>query len=387
MLHPKWKKRLGVASLVVMNLGLAAAIQLSWGRPAAVGAAVPPKALPAASEEERVIRAIAKANPAVVSIVVRQRVEDPQAIVIDGSGDVTLPPPDARLEEVGRGTGFLVSADGMIVTNRHVAGDRSSRYDVLLSDERSFPARILDVDPVNDLALLKIDAEKLPVAALETDDRLRVGQTVIAIGNALGKYSNTVTRGILSGVNRSLEASDEFNGGTEVLEDVLQTDAAINQGNSGGPLLNLEGRVIGVNVAIDRGGEGLGFAIPVSEVRKVLASYARYGAIARPRLGLRYLMITPELRLERKLDRDRGALIDAEEGEQAVLPNSPAAAAGLRAGDVILEVNGKAVEGRATLGRLIQSMDVGDNVTLKVVRNGVELNLRVTLDAHPPVTD
>jgi len=278
-----------------------------------------------------------------------------------------------------------VSADGMIATNRHVGGDRQAVYDVILPDERRFNARILDIDPVNDLALLKIEGEKFPWLPLETDDRLRIGQTVIAIGNALGKYSNTVTRGILSGIERSLEATNGLTGAQEQLEDILQTDAAINEGNSGGPLINLDGRVIGVNTAIDRGGEGLGFSIPVSELRKVLVSYGRYGAIARPRLGVRYLSITPELVIREKLKQTYGALVRSEdETLPSVLPNSPASAAGIRDGDIILEINGQKVIGRRTLSKIIQSLSVGDKVALRIDRGGEILMLTASLDAHPP---
>jgi serine protease Do len=221
--------------------------------------------------------------------------------------------------------------------------------------------------------------------ALEADDRVRIGQTVVAIGNALGKYANTVTRGILSGLGRDIEAANRVTGGLERLEDILQTDAAINEGNSGGPLLNLDGKVIGVNTALETYAQGLGFAIPVAEVRKVLDSYDRYGAIARPRLGVRYLTITPELVVERKLTQTYGALIDAgEEGLSAIIPNSPAAAAGLMAGDIILEVGGKKLQGKLNLGRALRAYNVSDAVPLKILRNGTESVVTVRLDAHLP---
>lgn len=383
------KKRRLIASLVVLNLAVAVAIQ-------ALGSAAPrsaeagqkptaPKPVAPISEEERIIQAIARTSPAVVSIVISKEVLSPEVLIFNADGTVTRQEPEKKIEEVGRGTGFLISADGTIATNRHVGGDRQASYDVILSDERHFPARILDIDPVNDLALLKIDADKLPSLTLETDDRLRIGQTVIAIGNALGKYSNTVTRGILSGVERSLEASNELTGVLEQLEDILQTDAAINEGNSGGPLINLDGRVIGVNTAVDRGGEGLGFAIPVSELRKVLASYARYGTVARPRLGVRYLTITPELVLKEKLGQTYGALVRSGSADlPSVLPDGPAARAGVFDGDVILEVNNQKLSGRRTLSKVIQSLSVGDKVVLAVARGSEMLTLTAELDAHPP---
>lgn len=361
-------RRFLVFGLFSLNVLVAVSVHLAWSAfviPA--GAAVKPAPAAPISEEERVIRTAANASPAVVSILVQQR------------GQQEL------LVEVGKGTGFLIDAEGLIVTNRHVAFGRDAVLTVFLTDGRSFPASVIDIDPVNDLALLKIDAKKLPSLALEADDKLRLGQTTVAIGNALGKYANTVTSGILSGVGRDVEASNHVTGDLERLEELLQTDAAINSGNSGGPLLNLDGKVIGVNTAVEQDAQGLGFAIPVSEVRKVVASYRRYGAIARPRLGVRYFTITPELKLEKSLAYGYGALVGSDEpGEAVVLPNAPAAAAGLREGDVILEVNGRKLEGKWTLAKAIQSLAVGDVVRLTIARDGATFEVRATLDAHPP---
>ncbi len=315
------------------------------------------------------VRMIAKTSPAVVSILVEEEARG------NGVGNV----------QVGKGTGFIVNPNGLIATNRHVAYKRDAILTVFLPDGRSFKASVADIDPVNDLALLKIEAEKLPTLALEADDTYRLGQTTIAIGNALGKYANTVTRGILSGVNREVEASNNVTGATERLEELLQTDAAINSGNSGGPLLNLDGNVIGMNTAVETSARGLGFAIPVSEIRKVINSYHVYGAIARPRLGVRYYVITPELQLEEHLAYAYGALVGSDDPRDAVvLPGSPAAAAGLMDRDIILEVNGKKLEGKMTLAKIIQSLNVGDAVTMKVARSGETLLLTARLDAQPP---
>lgn len=357
-----------VFALLALNAILAVSVHVAWSalaRPA--GAAV--KTAPAApvSEEERVIKVVSSASPAVVSLLVQQSA---------GQG---------VLLEIGQGTGFLIDADGLIVTNRHVAYARDAKLTAVLSDGRMFPAAVIDIDPVNDLALVKIDAKGLPFLALEADDKLRLGQTTVAIGNALGKYANTVTSGILSGVGRDVEANDHVTGDVERLEELLQTDAAINSGNSGGPLLNLDGKVIGVNTAVEQGAQGLGFAIPVSEVRKIVASYRRYGAIARPRLGVRYFTITPELKIEKSLTHAYGALIGTDEPDEAViLPGAPAAAAGLRDGDIILEVNGRKLEGKWTLAKAIQSLGVGDVARLRISRGGASFEINVTLDAHPP---
>lgn len=374
-----------VAALAVLNVGLIASAQLAWAPWHEAGAAAKPGLSAPVSEEERIVALVAKASPAVVSILVEQKGAAGTTVRFDADGGLTQETQEGDYVEVGRGTGFLARPDGLIVTNRHVASGRDARYTVILLDERRFDAKVIDIDPINDLALLKIDGGRFPSLALEADDRVRIGQTVVAIGNALGKYANTVTRGILSGLGRDIEASNRVTGGLERLEDILQTDAAINEGNSGGPLLNLDGKVIGVNTAIETHAQGLGFAIPVAEVRKVLASYDRYGAIARPRLGVRYLTITPELVVERGLTQTYGALIDAgEEGLPAIIPNAPAAAAGLRAGDIIVKVGGRKLEGKLNLGRALRAYDVGDAVAITYLRDGVENVVTVRFDAHPP---
>ena len=289
------------------------------------------------------------------------------------------------LGEARRYTDHIYGYSHVFFASRHVASSRNAVLTVFLLDGRSFPARVADIDPVNDLALLKIDARNLPTIPLESDDAYRLGQTTIAIGNALGKYANTVTRGILSGVNREVEAENNVTGVTERLEELLQTDAAINSGNSGGPLLNLDGKVIGMNTAVEHGGQGLGFAIPVSEIRKVADSYRLYGAIARPRLGVRYVSVTPEIQIERHLEHAYGAFVATDDlGQSAVLPNSPASAIGLKEGDIILEINSKKLEGKMTLAKAIQSLRVGDVVNLVVARGSVRLALTVRLDAQPP---
>lgn len=379
-------KRTGfVLSLLLLNLAVATVIHWAWTAMHQTATAAP-QTVAVVTEEEKVIQAVEKNSPAVVSILVQQERPAVTQLFFDEFGRLQQSEPETEMVEVGRGTGFLVSSNGLIVTNRHVVVSRDAEHTVFLSDDQKFAATVLDIDPINDLALMKIDGENLPTVELETDDNFRIGQTVIAIGNALGRFDNTVTRGILSAVGRSIEATNFSTGAIEQLEEVLQTDAAINSGNSGGPLINLDGRVIGVNTAVEQAAQGLGFAIQASEVRHILASYAQFGSIARPRLGVRYFAITADLAETENLPFTDGAWISSgETGTASVIPGGPGALAGLKDGDIILEVDGVKLQGRLSLSKEIQTKHVGDRVSLKVARDGAILNLTATLDAHAPI--
>ncbi|MDD5071363.1 MAG: trypsin-like peptidase domain-containing protein [Patescibacteria group bacterium] len=316
-------------------------------------------------DQEATILAIKKVMPAVVSIIIYAQEE---------YIDYDIPTKTSKIKkeraEVGSGTGFLISADGLILTNKHVVnvGGDEGEYRIILSDGKKYYAQLIGKDPLKDLAVLKIFDKDLPYVELGDSDGLQVGSTVIAIGNALGLYQNSVTKGIVSGLGRSIVASDQT-GHAEALDNVIQTDAEINVGNSGGPLVDLAGKVIGINVAIDQSGSSIGFAIPVNDARPVIKSVREIGRIVRPRLGVLYTMITPELKEEMKLARDAGALlVRGEKGESAILPDSPAAKAGLAAGDIIFEVNAIKVEGNNTLLSILQKYKPGDRIGLKVQR-------------------
>ncbi len=283
-------------------------------------------------------------------------------------------------KEIGGGTGFIVTSDGLIITNRHVVEDEDAEYTVLMNDETKYKAKILARDPINDIAILKIDKKGLPTIKLGDSNKLRVGQTVIAIGNALGEFRNTVSVGIISGLKRNITASSAY-GRSEELSDVIQTDAAINPGNSGGPLLNLYGEAIGINVAVARGSENIGFALPINEVKQILESVKKYGKIVRPWLGVRYVMIDKNLKQKNDLPVDYGALIlrGQSPDELAVIPGSPADKAGLVENDIILEVDGKKLQGDYTLSKAIIKHRVGDRIKLKIYHRGQEKEISVTL--------
>ena len=306
------------------------------------------------TEEELVKKIVEKVNPSVVSIVVSQYVERYYNIPFQFPGDdffdfdpfkfnfdlypgpripETWPPeqespqPEKFQEkiEIGGGTGFVISNDGLILTNKHVVSEENADYTVVTNSGDKYEAKILAVDPFNDLALIKVEGLNLEPLSLGDSDKIAIGETVIAIGNALGEYRNTVTKGVISGIGRTITAGD-MQGLSETLENVIQTDAAINFGNSGGPLINLKGEVIGVNTAIASSGQLIGFAIPINQVKKTIESVQKYGKIIYPFLGVRYLLITEDIAKKNNLPVDYGALIvrGEEISELAVTPGSPA---------------------------------------------------------------
>ena len=266
--------------------------------------------------------------------------------------------------EVGGGSGFIVSEDGLVVTNYHVVSDSEARYSVLLSNGTAYEVDVLDGDPQIDIAILKIKEpieRPLSVARFGDSQSLRLGQTVIAIGNALAEFQNSVSVGVISGLARNIVATDA-SGVSENLNAVIQTDAAINPGNSGGPLLNINGEVVGVNVATSRTADNIGFAIPGSLVEDVVNSVINYGKIVQPYLGVRYVSVTERIKVAADLAVDYGALlVEGENGEAAVLPNSPGEAAGLRVGDVLIGVGGESLKNRE-LSSVLREFSIDDTV-------------------------
>ncbi len=351
------------------------------------------------SHEDAVVRTVKTAQPAVVSIVISKDVPIIERYYSNGTGDsfsqffgnnpfspFQFQVPQLRQngtekKEIGGGSGFLVSSDGLIITNKHVVSDTEAEYMVFLNDGSKHEAKLVARDPVNDIAVIKIDAKNLPYLEFADSSNLQVGQSVIAIGNALGEFRNTVSTGVVSGLSRSITAGDS-SGQPEQLNEVIQTDAAINPGNSGGPLLNLSGKVIGVNVAIAQGSQNVGFALPANEVKTTVESVQKTGKISRAYIGVRYTQITPAIKDANKLSVDYGALILRGEKpeELAVIPGSPANKAGIVEGDIMLEVNGKKLEGTTTLSSVISKKQPGDSVVLKILSKGAEKTVTVKLE-------
>ncbi|MEK7162497.1 MAG: trypsin-like peptidase domain-containing protein, partial [Patescibacteria group bacterium] len=321
-------------------------------------------------------------TPAVVSIVATKDVPVIEEFFINPFEDFVIPQYRQRgtqKQQFSLGSGFLVSADGLLVTNRHVVEDTAAEYSVVMNDGKRLGAKVLALDPLKDIAVLKLEGENFPFISLGSSDNLRVGQSVIAIGNALGEFQNTVSVGVISGLSRSIVAVGAVSG-PERLQQVIQTDAAINPGNSGGPLLDITGRAIGINTALAQGAENIGFALPINAVKKAVEDVKTFGKVRYPFLGVRYIIINPALKAERKLSMDYGALITAGPGELAVLADSPAKKAGLQQGDIILEFDGMRVDQDHALGDLIASKRIGDTVKLKVLRDGKEIFLEAALE-------
>ncbi|MAZ30184.1 hypothetical protein CL655_02775 [bacterium] len=347
------------------------------------------------TEQKTIPDVVETAIPAVVSIsisadvpVYEQYYENfwsPFGGFYGGGGSFQIPRQrqvGTERQEIGGGTGFLVSADGYIVTNKHVVDQDGVDYTAITNDGTEYEVSVVAKDPSLDVAILKIEADE-DFAFLEFADvsDIRLGETVIAIGNALAEFPNSVSVGVVSGLSRDIVAGDGFRF-RESLEGVIQTDAAINRGNSGGPLLNTAGKVVGVNVAVAGGGENIGFALPSNVVESVFTSVAEFGEIVRPFLGVRYLQLTDEIIERNNLDVAYGVLIirGKERSDLAIIPGSPADKAGLEENDIILEVEGEKLDGSRSLAAVLREFEVDQTITLKIMHDGKEQEIEVTLE-------
>ncbi len=347
-------------------------------------------------EDSAVIDVVEKSTPAVVSIVISKDVPkiqsffDPFGIFGDPNASSNSPDqnssPNAsggamQKEKIGAGTGFIITADGMIVTNKHVVSDTTADYTVITSDGKEHVAKVLARDPVNDIAVIKIDGAGYSTLNFGDSNNLKIGQTAIAIGNSLGEFSNTVSKGIISGLKRNLTAGGGL-GDSEKLTNIIQTDAAINPGNSGGPLLDINGQVIGINVAIAQGAQNVGFALPSSQVQKITDQVKATGKISTPYLGVRYIPIDSTLQKQINLPFNYGVLVLRGQNitDFAVVPGSPADKAGIVENDVILEVNGQKIDANNSLVDLLSRFNVGDQITLKIWHKGDTKEISVKLE-------
>lgn len=347
-------------------------------------------------EKSQIIDVIKRSMPAVVSIVISKSAKALEEELPGEMGQLFpfgMPKMEIPKEmidahgmvKIGGGSGFVVDslADGGIVvlTNKHVITDAQAEYSVITADNKRYEAKVLARDPINDVAILRIDAEeKLPTLPLGDSSKIELGQTVVAIGNALGIFKNTVSSGIISGLSRAIAAQTDPSAPPQEMRGLIQTDAAINPGNSGGPLVNIFGEVIGINAAIVFGAQNIGFTIPINAAKRDLADLKKFGHIKRPLLGLRYVTIDENLKEKLKLPVDYGALIMSESHiDSGVVKDSPAAKAGIKERDILLECNGEKINPEKTIQDFLENFKVGDVINLKVLRGQKEKNIKVAL--------
>ncbi|MFN6528138.1 HhoA/HhoB/HtrA family serine endopeptidase [Nostoc sp. ChiSLP03a] len=390
--YKPWRKAAASLSLVLLGSGMTLAGGYLAGHSQQVSEnasnlavsrvnAAPP--IPAGTDPNFVTQVVQKVGPAVVRIDSSRTVKtqlpdefnDPLFQRFFGS---QIPQQQDRVER-GTGSGFIISADGRILTNAHVV-DGADTVTVTLKDGRSFKGKVLGKDELTDVAVVKIQADNLPLVALGNSDQLQPGEWAIAIGNPLG-LDNTVTTGIISATGRS----SNLIGAPDKRVEYIQTDAAINPGNSGGPLLNSRGQVIAMNTAIIQGAQGLGFAIPINTAQHISSQLIATGKVEHPYLGIQMVGLTPQLKQNINSDPNSGLSVNEDKGVLVVkvVPNSPAAKAGIRAGDVIQTLGGQAVTDASSVQRAVENSQVGSDLRMELRRNGQNLNIAVQPGAFP----
>lgn len=322
------------------------------------------------TQEKDITSVVSKVSPSVVSVIATGTVTTPSIYGVDSQSQTS-----------SAGTGIIISNNGYIITNHHVVGNATT-VKVVLADGTTYKdVKVVGSDPLNDIAFLKISGvSKLTAATIGNSSTLRIGQQVVAIGNSLGQYQNTVTSGILSGKGRPVSAQD---GNTvENLSDLLQTDAAINPGNSGGPLLNIAGQVIGINTAVAQDAQGIGFAIPINATKGEITNVLAGKGVTRSYLGLNYVTITPDVADQYNLSVKHGAYVYNSQSQSSVISGSPADKAGIKNKDIVLDVNGADVGSAGSLSSLVGEYRPGTSVKLTVLRNGKKMDVNVKLGTY-----
>jgi serine protease Do len=328
------------------------------------------------SYEQAIIDVAKNSSPSVVSIVISKDilVYEQEWVNPFPEFNIQIPqyvPKGSKLQDVGAGSGFIVSADGLVLTNKHVVSDNKAKYTIFTNEGKKYNANVLALDPMQDLAIIKIEnsGEIFNPVVLGDSDSIQIGQTAIAIGNALGRFSNTVSVGVISGLGRTISASSKTGETYETLENIIQTDAAINEGNSGGPLLNLKGEVIGINVAIAEDAQDISFALPINLAKKSIEQVVKNNKIVYPFLGVRYTLVDESLKEKNNLTVNYGALIlKGNNGEKAVTADSAAEKAGIKEGDIILEINEEKITTKNPLSVIIVKYNPGEEIKLKILR-------------------
>ncbi len=333
-------------------------------------------------QESVVINTVKEVGPSVVTIVENLPGQSINSSFQFGPFSIFgLPREQSTIPQTQNiGSGFIVSSDGLLITNKHVVSDSGAKYQIITSSDKKYDVKKIYRDPLNDVAVLKIDpadnlGQNLKPVRLGDSSNLQVGQLVIAIGTALGEFRNTVTTGVVSGLGRGITAGDQFQGFAEKLDNVIQTDAAINPGNSGGPLLNSSGEVIGVNVAVSQAGQNIGFALPINVIKNSLDNFNKTGQFNRPYLGVAYRILDKQVALLNNVPA--GAVI------QTVVDSSPAQAAGIKVGDIIVKIDGKDLTTDNSLSWAIAAKKIGDRIKLTVYRDGKTIEAVAALTSAP----
>jgi serine protease Do len=366
-----WSKIFSLFPNLIANLQLPANISL------------PAQPVKVVTEESVTISIVKNVGPSVVTVVEQSSPSSQDQSLNLGPFQIFglgQQPTQSPSESQAIGSGFVVTADGLIATNKHVVADVGGKYQIITNDQKKYTVQKIYRDPLNDIALLKIDLNENPKEILKPvtlgdSSHLQVGQYVVAIGTALGQFNNTVTTGVISGLGRTITAGDQFQGYVENLNDVIQTDAAINPGNSGGPLVNSSQAVIGINTAVSQSGQNIGFSLPISILKASINNFNKGGQFNRPYLGVSYNMISKKVALLNNVAQ--GAYVEN------VVSGSPADKAGLQQGDIITKFDGQAVDDTHELATLIATKKVGDTVQISVWRNNSTVNLSATLVTAP----
>lgn len=337
-------------------------------------------------EKSPIVEVAKKVCPAVITIVISKDLPKIEGFYLLPFGDQSfiVPRIERRGKEktkIGGGSGFIISADGYILTSQHVVADTEANYTVILEPTKKYPAKIISRDQINDVAILKIKGKNLPYLELGDSDKIELGESVIAVGNPLGEFHDTISAGIVSGLSRFITAYSGLPQETTRLKGLIQTDAAINPGNSGGPLVNMEGKVIGINTAMVMGAQNLGFAIPINYAKRDLVEVKKYGKVKRPFLGVKYIILNKKIAEQNKLPVDDGALIIRERlGEEAVVKGSMADQAGLKEFDIILEIKGEKITEKNPLANILQKFEIGEEIDFKILREGKEMTVKLKLE-------
>jgi serine protease Do len=337
-----------------------------------------------------VIEIAKKVCPAVITVIVSKDLPKAENFYSFPFGGKELVMPKLEKGEkgktqkttIGGGSGFIVSENGYVFTSNHVVSDTTADYTVVVDPKHKYPAKVLSRNPIDDTAVLKIvGKDAFPFLEMADSNKIELGEEVVAVGNALGEFTDTLSAGIVSGLSRFITAFGGMDHQMQNLRGLIQTDAAINPGNSGGPLVNMDGQVIGINTAMIMGAQNIGFAIPINYAKRDWEEVKKFGKIIMPFLGVKYVLISKEMAEANKLPVYDGALVVREAlGESPVVPDSSADKAGVKEWDIIIECNGEKITMKNPLANILQKCKIGEVTTMKVLRDKKEITLKVKLE-------